>query len=86
MFFSGFYRAKNITRVGTKFGGFAARVSSRVCPCTVRASSRELLFALRQNPLTWKAVNGMKAHFFVNAGDGLASLAVLPAFPENLVF
>ena len=29
----------------------------RVCPRTVRASSRELFFAARENPLTWKAVN-----------------------------
>ncbi len=28
----------------------------RVCPRTVRASSRERFFAARENPLTWKAI------------------------------
>ena len=40
-FFSVFYLAKNITRVGTKFGGFAARVSrSRLSAYRTRELSR----------------------------------------------
>ena len=56
-FFFDFYRAKNITRVGTKFGGFVARVSrSRLSAYRTRELARAF-FAARENPLTWKAVN-----------------------------
>ena len=50
-FFSDFYLAKNITRVGTKFGGFAARVSrSRLSAYRTRELSRAF-FCFAREPI-----------------------------------
>ena len=56
-FFS-IFTFRKISRASARSLADLSRVYlDRVCPRTVRASSRELFFAARENPLTWKAVN-----------------------------
>ena len=52
-----FFTVRKILRASERsLADLSRAYLDRVCPRTVRASFRELFFAARENPLTWKAV------------------------------
>ena len=57
--------------------GFDARVSSRVCPQTVRASFLKLFLSARQNPNTWKAVKRLNMLRGVVSAGNMIEMVVL---------